>query len=98
MGILETIAQRAQQESLMQSKDDLLHAAQTAANRRTPRIEINGRAGQADDQKLTSQPARKAQPSFATESGVKQPCHRKPKTAEVDPTATLAGLKCRSAQ
>jgi hypothetical protein len=39
MGILETVAQRAQQESLMQAKDDLLHAAQMAGNGRVPRIE-----------------------------------------------------------
>jgi hypothetical protein len=39
MGILETVAQRTQQESLMQAKDDLLHATQMAANGRAPGIE-----------------------------------------------------------
>jgi hypothetical protein len=39
MGILETVAQRTQQESLMQAKDDLLHATQMAANGCAPGIE-----------------------------------------------------------
>jgi hypothetical protein len=39
MGILETVQQRTRQESLMQAKDDLLHATQMAANGRAPGIE-----------------------------------------------------------
>jgi hypothetical protein len=39
MGILETAQQRTQQESLMQAKDDLLHATQMVANGRAPGVE-----------------------------------------------------------